>query len=151
VKPKIIVETNIIFSSILNPDSKIGRIIIGSRTHFQFYTCDFLKAELLKHKKKILKLTHLSTNELDELEFLLTKNITFINEELIPKQIIFETEDKLTEIDLNDTPFVALTKYLNGILWTGDKQLIAGLDSKKFIEIITTNQLSQLIDKLEQG
>ncbi len=151
MKPKIIVETNIIFSSILNPDSKIGRIIIGSRTHFQFYTCDFLKAELLKHKKKILKLTHLSTNELDELEFLLTKNITFINEELIPKQIIFETEDKLTEIDLNDTPFVALTKYLNGILWTGDKQLIAGLDSKKFIEIITTNQLSQLIDKLEQG
>jgi len=151
VKPKIIVDTNIIFSAILNPDSKIGRIIIGSRTHFQFYTCDFLKAELLKHKKKILKLTHLSTNELDELEFLLTKNITFINEELIPKQIIFETEDKLTEIDLNDTPFVALTKYLNGILWTGDKQLIAGLDSKKFIEIITTNQLSQLIDKLEQS
>ncbi len=96
-------------------------------------------------------MTHLSTNELDELEFLLTKNITFINEELIPKQIIFETEDKLAEIDLNDTPFVALTKYLNGILWTGDKQLIAGLDSKKFIEIITTNQLSQLIDKLEQS
>lgn len=151
MKPKIIVDTNIIFSAILNPDSKIGRIIIGSRTHFQFYTCDFLKAELLKHKKKILKLTHLSTNELDELEFLLTKNITFINEELIPKQIIFETEGKLAEIDLNDTPFVALTKYLNGILWTGDKQLIAGLDSKKFIEIITTNQLSQLIDKLEQG
>jgi len=97
VKPKIIVDTNIIFSSILNPDSKIGRIIIGSRIHFQFYTCDFLKAELLKHKKKILKLTHLSTNELDELEFLLTKNINFINEELIPKQIIFETEGKLTD------------------------------------------------------
>ncbi len=151
MKPKIIVDTNIIFSSILNPDSKIGRIIIGSRTHFQFYTCDFLKAELLKHKKKILKLTHLSTNELDELEFLLTKNINFINEELIPKHIILETEGKLAEIDLNDTPFVALTKYLNGILWTGDKQLIAGLDSKKFIEITTTNQLSQLIDELEQS
>jgi len=70
---KVVVDTNIIFSALLNPGSKIGNIVINSKNHLQFYTCDFLKTELLKHRNKLLKLTKLSTRELDELEFLITK------------------------------------------------------------------------------
>jgi predicted nucleic acid-binding protein len=151
VKPKIIVDTNILFSAILNPDSRIGKIIINSKEHFQFYTCDFLKAELYKHRDKLLKLTKLSAQELDELEFLLVKNIIFINEGLIPKEIIITTEKSLVEIDLNDTPFVALAKHLGGKLWTGDKQLILGLEPKRFIEILTTNQLFDLLDNIKRN
>ncbi len=73
MKIKVVIDTNIIFSAILNPESRIGKIIINSTHHFQFYTCDFLKTELLKHRDKLLKFTKLNPQGLDELEFLLTK------------------------------------------------------------------------------
>ncbi len=151
MKLKIVVDTNIVFSAILKPGSRIGKIILTSKKHFQFYTCDFLKTELLKHRDKLLKLTKLSSHELDELEFLLTKNIVFINENLLPEKIITTSENILTGIDLNDTPFVALTKHLKAKLWTGDKELALGIETKKYIETLTTIQLSDLLDKLERS
>jgi len=77
------------------------------------------------------------------------KNSTFINEGLIPKKIISSVEKLLKDIDLADVPFVALTKDLNGKLWTGDKMLIDGLKSKKFNSFISTLELSVLLDELE--
>ena len=150
MKHKVVIDTNIVFSAILNPGSRIGKIIIGSRSHFQFYTCNFLRVELIKHRKKLLQLTKLSGQELDELEFVLTKNIIFINEGLLPYNTLIDTERILTDIDINDTPFVALTKHLKAKLWTGDKALSSGLASKKFIEVLSTNQLSDLLDRLER-
>ena len=150
MKHKVVIDTNIVFSAILNPGSRIGKIIIGSRSHFQFYTCNFLRVELIKHRKKLLQLTKLSGQELDELEFVLTKNIIFINEGLLPHSTLIDTECILTDIDINDTPFVALTKHLKAKLWTGDKVLSSGLLSKNFIEVFSTTQLSDLLDKLER-
>lgn len=151
MKLKVVVDTNILFSAILNPGGKIGKIIINSKKYFQLYTCDFLKIELLKHRSKILKLSKLSEQQLDELEFLLTKNIIFINEGLLPVKTIVASEKILINIDLNDTPFVALTKHLKAKLWTGDKELSEGIETNKFIETLTTSQLSDLLDKLERS
>lgn len=79
---KIVVDTNIIFSGILNSTSRIGQLLLTSKKHFQFYTCDFLRQELSRHKIKLLKLTKLPEDDLAELETLITKNISFINEAL---------------------------------------------------------------------
>ena len=146
---KIIVDTNIVFSAILNSSSRIGKILITSKAHFQFYTCDFLRDELFKHRNKIIKLTGLTEKETEELELLVIENITFINEQLIPSKTISSTKTLLKNIDLDDIPFVALTKHLKGVLWTGDKKLLAGLKEKKFTNTITTSELSVLLDKLE--
>ena len=146
---KIIVDTNIVFSAILNSSSKIGKILINSKEHFQFYTCDFLRTELFKHHSKIQSLTGLTDEETEELELLITENIKFINEKLIPPKTILSTEALLRNIDLGDVPFVALTKHLKGKLWTGDKKLIAGLQIKNYTDFITTYELSKLLDKLE--
>jgi predicted nucleic acid-binding protein len=53
---------------------------------------------------------------------MLTK-LTFINEELIPQNDWEKAEALVADIDLDDTDFVALTRYLKGSLWTGDKPL----------------------------
>ncbi len=147
---KIVVDTNIVFSAILNSRSKIGKILINSKDHFQFYTCDFLRTELLKHRSKLLELTKLESEELEELEFIVTEKISFINEALLPAKIIVISENLLADIDLNDTTFLALSKHLKAKLWTGDKKLSLGLQRKKFKDIITTSQLSELLDKLER-
>jgi predicted nucleic acid-binding protein len=94
-------------------------------------------------------LTKLSIDDLTELEMLLTGNITFINEELLPKELLLSTESLLKNIDIGDTPFVALAGHLEAKLWTGDMKLYNGLKAKRFKNIISTAELSSLADELE--
>ena len=147
---KIIVDTNIVFSAILNSNSRIGKILLNSKEHFQFFTCNYLRTEIQRHRNKLLKLTKLTEDQLSELEDLLTQHITFIDERLIPQDLLIKTEIQLKAIDPDDTVFVALTKHLEGKLWTGDLQLYNGLKAKRFKNIILTSELSLLLDDLEQ-
>lgn len=147
---RIIVDTNIVFSAILNSGSRIGKILLNSKEYFKFYSCDYLRAEIKRHKNKLLKLTKLTEDELEELEGLITHKITFINERLLPQKVFQETEMLLKLIDPNDTPFVALAKHLKGKLWTGDMQLYNGLKAKRFKDIILTADLSLMLDNLER-
>ena len=110
----------------------------------------FLRVELLKHREKLLKLTKLPPDELEELEQLVTQHITFINEGLIPSKHFLSAEEVIRDVDSDDIPFVALAKFLKGSLWTGDKKLKNALTSANFINITTTGELSQLLDKLER-
>ena len=147
---KIIVDTNIVFSAILNSNSRIGKILLNSKEHFQFFTCNYLRTEIQRHRNKLLKLTKLTEDQLSELEDLITQHITFIDERLIPQDLLIKTEIQLKSIDPDDTVFVALTKHLEGKLWTGDLQLYNGLKAKRFKNIILTSELSLLLDDLEQ-
>ena len=116
---KIIVDTNIIFSAILNSNSRIGKILLNSKEHFQFFTCNYLRTEIQRHRNKLLKLTKLTEGQLSELEDLITQHITFIDERLIPQDLLIKIEIQLKAIDPDDTVFVVLTKHLEGKLWTG--------------------------------
>ena len=147
---KIVVDTNIVFSGMLNSTGRIGRLLLTSKRYFQFYSCDFLRHELLKHRRRLLKLTKLSEPELVELENLITQNITFINEALIPVTVLQAAEQLVSDIDPDDPLFVALTNHLKAKLWTGDKELIEGLRAKGYKRIITTAELFELFEKLER-
>ncbi|QPH39694.1 PIN domain-containing protein [Pedobacter endophyticus] len=146
---KIIVDTNIVFSAILNSNSLIGKIILNSKHHFQFFTCNYLKIEIQRHRHKLLKITKLTNSELFELEELFTHKIKFIDERLILKNTLIETEAQLKTIDPSDAVFVALTKQLKGKLWTGDMQLCRGLRAKGFNDIILTAELATLLSSLK--
>jgi predicted nucleic acid-binding protein len=141
---KIVVDTNIIFSGLLNTNGTIGELLINSKNSFEFYSCNYMRFEIEKHREKIKKISKLSDQQLADAEFHLFARLKFVNEDLIPKAV-WEKAVKLTnDIDLDDTDFVALAIYLKGGLWTGDKELYNGLKGKKFKKVFNTADLNNL-------
>ncbi len=138
---KIIVDTNIIFSALLNSESNIGDLIFNSGTLFQFYSCNYMRYEIRKHWDKLKKISKLSDENLEISFLLLISKIKFINEDLIPREIWIESESIANKIDINDIDFIALTKFLKATLWTGDKTLYNGLQEINFKKVFNTNEI----------
>jgi len=144
---KLIVDTNIVFSAILNSQSWIGQILLHPDDSLIFFSPLFLRKEILNHKQKIKQFTKLSEIETEELIDLIYSKINFIDEKLIPKEIL-KTADELTrEIDFDDAVFIALANHLNCKLWTGDKKLMNFLKMNGFNRIISTNELKSKLIK----
>lgn len=145
---KIIVDSNIVFSAILNSQGKIGQLIINGSRHFKFYTVGLLKEEIEEHKDKILSISGFTNQQLKNSYQTITNRITFVDEILLSDRELLKAIDLVAEIDENDALFVALTNYLNGKLWTGDKKLILGLKNKQYSKTISTNELyEQFLEK----
>lgn len=143
---KIIVDTNIVFSAILNQKSNIGKILIGKQKNCEFFSCNYLKEEISKYYPKIATIAGKDIRWVRNMERMVSSNISFIDEKrVIPTKIILESEEVVKDVDLDDILFVALTKYLKGRLWTGDKKLRNVLKSKGFNDVITTTELEALI------
>jgi len=94
-----------------------------------------------------LKFTKLSEAELSELEEIVTQHIYFIDERLVPENVLEGAQELLKDIDENDTVFVALTDFLKGALWTGDLQLYNGLKAKNYQQVLLTADLLSLLDQ----
>ncbi len=125
----------------LNVNGALADLLL-SENLFDFYSPSFLLEELSEYKDKLMKILKSgSTDELSELQFMITKNIRFISEFQIDKNIWKEAQRLTTGIDFDDIAFVALTLHLNGILWTGDKRLKTGLEKKSFDAVVDTQTL----------
>lgn len=146
---KLVVGTNIVFSAVLNSNSRIARILIGGKRHFAFHSCAFLHEELLKHRPKLRKLTGLSEVELHEVIAKVTANITFVKEAALSAKLVLDTERVLIATDLKDVPFVALARKMRARLWTGDKSLARGLATLHPKLVITTVDLLLRLEELE--
>ena len=124
---KIIVDTNIAFSAILNTNSRIARIFLQPRTRLNFYSTEQLLIEIEKHRDKLKKMSNYSDSELRMAMLLISNRIRFIRADQIP-MVIYQKAEALTEdVDIDDTEFVALTEHIKGKLWSGDKELREGL------------------------
>ncbi len=144
---KIVVDTNIIFSTLLNSNGTIGDLIFNSDHVFKFYSCDYMRYEIRKHWTKLITVSKLTNEQLqDAYEKILTK-ITFINEALITTTTWLKAEQIVQDIDLDDVDFVALTNHLKGCLWTGDKELYDGLKEKRFRCVYNTADILKQRDR----
>lgn len=138
---KIVVDTNILFSALLNSEGKIGHLLFNSSNIFEFYSVNFLKKEIEKHQEKLILISGLKIDALKERSTLVYDQIKFINEQLLPEGLIISAEDLVQNIDPDDTLHIALAEHLKAKLWTGDKRLINGLKSKGYKNFIDTNSL----------
>ncbi|MBX2897158.1 MAG: hypothetical protein KF763_17050 [Cyclobacteriaceae bacterium] len=147
---KIIVDSNIIFSALLRTHTTYGQIIFNSKGIFDFYSAQYMRAEIQRHWAKLLKISKLSDQQLEESYYSILTNITFINEEIIPSSTWKKSEILTLGIDLDDTDFVALTIHLKGKLWTGDNTLRDGLKGKAFKNVLTTKEILKLWAKKKE-
>jgi len=141
---KIVVDSNIVFSAILNTKTKIGQLFINGSQFFDFYTVGLLKEEIIEHKSKILDLTGFSEEKFNEIFQLISIRIRFVDDILLSEKDIAKAVDLVSGIDTDDAMFVALNNHLLANLWTGDKRLIKGLKKKGYKRILTTEDLYEI-------
>ncbi len=145
---RVVVDTNIAFSAILNSNSRISKIILQPKSKLNFYSTDQLMTELVEHWNKLKKLSTYSEMDLHKVVNLITSRINFINVELIPKSLFIKSEKLTSSIDVDDTEFVALTEHIRGKLWTGDKELVKGLRKLQWGRLISTEELLKEIRRI---
>jgi predicted nucleic acid-binding protein len=127
----LVIDTNVIFTLLLRRDTFLRRRFMTDTTHVCF--CPrFCFVELFKHKERIAQASALTEDELLECLYELLARVRFIEEWNIRIGTWMEARRFCREVDLKDTPFVALTLHVDGRLWTGDAELKAGLRAKGF-------------------
>lgn len=114
---KIVVDTNIIFSAMLNPAATIGQILIYGQSQFEFFAPNLVRSEIRRHQDKIMALAE----EMDENAFYdirdeLFSCLNFISEEQIPYDYWHEALSIVRETDMDDIAFVVLAEYLDAKL-----------------------------------
>ncbi len=85
-----------------------------------------------KYKEKIQKYSSLEEDEIYEFLYSLLKKINLFDENTFTEENLKKAFDLCKDIDEKDIPFVAVTLELEGLLWTSDKKLRNGLESKGF-------------------
>jgi predicted nucleic acid-binding protein len=143
---KVVVDTNIVFSALLSKDSVIRQIIIDSRRRF-FFTSDYMRTELRNHQGKLKKASKLTGEDIIAAQDDLFKYITFIPLEVVSESYWLEANWLVADVDIDDTPFVALALYLDAYLWTGDKILYNGLKAKGYESVLSTQELKYFFDE----
>ena len=141
---KIVVDTNIIFSTLLNSNSTTGDLLFNSDKHFEFYSCSYMRYEIKKHWERLKKISKLTDEQLQVSYTQVLSKLKFINEEIIPVETWLTSEEITKGIDIDDTDFIALTKFLKATLWTGDKVLYNGLKKISFKKLLNTTELLAL-------
>lgn len=144
---RIVVDTNIAFSALLNTNSKIARIILQPKTSLNFYSTERLLFEINQHREKIKSFTDYTNEELERMISIIANRIRFVNVRFIPNSIYEKSEILTKDIDIDDCEFIALTDHIKGSLRSGDKKLMKGLMKKNWEHFIDTDNLYNLISK----
>jgi predicted nucleic acid-binding protein len=103
-----------------------------------------MRYEIQKHWERLKKISKLSDGQLQVSYTQILSKLKFINEEIIPVEMWLASEEITKGIDIDDTDFVALTKFLKATLWTGDKVLYNGLKKLDFKKLLSTTELLAL-------
>ena len=134
---KFVIDTNILFFALIK--KSITRRIILSDV-FELYVPEYLFAEINKHKDLILDKAKISTNDFSALLTLFQKHTTIVTQEGYHDKIPV-AEAVMKEIDITDSPFLALALALDCPLWTNDGHF----KQQTLVEVYTTKEILELL------
>lgn len=143
----LMVDTNIIISSLITPKGTIADLIFNKLDKSILVSPRFMLDELQDKFNKILKITRYPNQYLVDLIYLIHKKIDFIDDKLISFKNQQKAYDLVWDIDKKDLLFVALSLQTDYKIWTGDLKLISGLRQKGFENILSTNELIKNMEK----
>ena len=101
---KLVLDSNIIFSALIK--KSITRDIILSDL-FELYAPEYIFNEITKHKELLLRKSKLDRGDFDALLLLLQKHIHLVTKDKYNEKMA-TAEDILGNIDITDSPFLAL-------------------------------------------
>jgi predicted nucleic acid-binding protein len=113
---KLVLDSNIIFSALIKK-SKTRDIILSD--FFELYAPEYIFNEIIKHKELLLRKSKLDQGNFDALLLLLQKHIHLVAKEKYDKKMAI-AENILGNIDITDSPFLALALALNCSIWSND-------------------------------
>jgi predicted nucleic acid-binding protein len=116
----VIVDASIAFKALVANRGDL-RNRLGSSATITFYSPRFLFVELFKHKQRLSAAAKLPADELMEALYTLVSRLELVNEANIPVGTWMEAHRLCHDVDEKDTPYIALTLYLEGRFWTDDK------------------------------
>ena len=132
----IVIDTNIIISALISNSQRILQIIFNP--NYLFVSPKFVIVELFKHSEKIQKASKLSEDEVLELLSIIINRVKFYDENLVSIGSWTQAFSLCREVDLKDTPYIALALELNAKLWTKDDVLKIGLEKRGFDNFFQT-------------
>lgn len=113
---KLVLDSNIIFSALIKK-SKTRDIILSDL--FELYAPEYIFNEIIKHKELLLRKSKLDQGDFDALLLLLQKHIHLATKDKYDKKMAV-AEDILGNIDITDSPFLALALAFNCSIWSND-------------------------------
>jgi predicted nucleic acid-binding protein len=128
---RIVIDANILFAALLPRESRLREGILTDRRH-TFFAPRFVFIEIFKHKDRIVAATELEAEDLLGCLNALLARITFVEEGAIPIGTWMEGRRLCAGVDAKDAPFVTLALHVDGMLWTLDAELEAGLRRQGF-------------------
>ena len=140
-----IIDSNVIFSAILNINSGIGQFILKTKEkNITLYAPSYLKVEIERHFDKIISRSKLSEEEVRLSLGLIYSRLSFISDSLIPFEEYVKAMRLVRDIDPDDVTFLALANYMDKVLWTGDSKLYKGLKNKGFERVVNFSDLRRI-------
>jgi predicted nucleic acid-binding protein len=134
----VVVDTNIFFSALLNHPSRFSEVLLEPEN--VFVICESTIVELFSKKERIMRFTRLDPSQMDDILHILLCRVNLSKEDDIPEEHRVRAWEFCKEVDPADTPQVALTLALDGLLWTGDRRLRRGLEARGFDRFFTPDE-----------
>ncbi len=133
----LIIDNNVLFS-LMKPDSTNSRLFFPMKVGF--LAPEFIKQEFKKYKKECLKKSGIS-----ELEFSKRKKEVFDKIKFIQfsqyKSMMKRAKEMMKDIDIDDSPYIALALKLNSPVWSNDFLL----KNQNKVKVLSTEEIVELL------
>lgn len=111
---RIVVDTNIVFSALMNSNNTMGEILLNLQDELQFFAPELLRIEIQRYKDKLKKASKLSEVQLNESAIRIMDRLTFISEDLISEPSWTKAFELTRDVDEDDTPFCCANIRIEG-------------------------------------